>query len=89
VIDFEWALSGAPLADFVPEETWEGQCAGSREWVYAGYEAVRPLEDGHHKKLKVYKLLLALETVVDVARAGDWAAVEGQRRRLAMLMGEL
>jgi aminoglycoside phosphotransferase (APT) family kinase protein len=69
IIDFEWAYSGDPLADLVVDEKWESMCPGSGLHVYMGYDL--KLDANAHIRLKIYKLLAELETLVDALKKGQ------------------
>jgi aminoglycoside phosphotransferase (APT) family kinase protein len=73
IIDIEWALSGDPTWDFLAEDKWEEQCAGSRLAVYAGYRSVRRLDTQHRLKTRLYKAIHALETIAEWPEHRAWA----------------
>jgi aminoglycoside phosphotransferase (APT) family kinase protein len=69
VIDFEWAMGGDPVWDFIQEEKWENQCPSAQDIIMEGYNSVRPLDPRHEAKVHLYKLLMHVETV---AVSNDW-----------------
>ncbi len=73
IIDFEWAYSGDPLADFIVDGEWEKTCPDSRKHVLKGYTSLRPLGKRHEIRLNIYKLLWHLETVMDYKKAKNEA----------------
>ncbi|MFQ3646543.1 MAG: phosphotransferase [Anaerolineae bacterium] len=73
IIDIEWALSGDPTWDFLVEDKWEEQCAGSRALVYEGYRSVRRLDPQHRLKTRLYKAIHALETIAEWPEYRAWA----------------
>jgi aminoglycoside phosphotransferase (APT) family kinase protein len=87
IIDFEWALSGDPTWDFIVEDKWEAFCAGSREPLMAAYTRVRPLDEAHAARLKFYKLLLAIETLVMQHKDGDLVGKQLTLAHIAAVVG--
>jgi aminoglycoside phosphotransferase (APT) family kinase protein len=73
IIDMEWALSGDPTWDFLVEDKWEEQCAGSRALVYEGYRSIRRLDTQHRLKTRLYKAIHALETIAEWPEYRTWA----------------
>ncbi len=67
IIDFEWSLSGDPNYDFKLRDQWESDCPGSRDLIYRGYTAQRPLPDDHELRVTLYSIMMNLDYLVDGA----------------------
>lgn len=89
ILDFEWAFSGDPAWDFVPEDQWELTCPGSREHLSAGYTSVTPLDSTFPRRLTIYKLVSELEFAVDAARQSDRVGARDSLERVRALLGSL
>lgn len=88
VLDFEWALGGDPIHDFNRRVEWDEQCPGSREWVYAGYRALHPVEADHETRVMLYELLWFLDCMVHARDAIESDLMRGRvLDRLAWLEG--
>lgn len=75
VLDFEWALAGDPAYDFDRREQWDEDCPGSRQWVYAGYTSLRPLDADHDTRVTLYEMIWLLDCVVDARDAAEAEAM--------------
>lgn len=89
IIDFEWAYSGDPTADFIVDDKWETMCPGSAACVLAGYTSVRALDPDHARKSMLYKLVLDVETCVDCAREHNVRQLAATRETLAHRLAAL
>jgi aminoglycoside phosphotransferase (APT) family kinase protein len=89
IIDFEWALSGDPAFDCNIDSQLESTCPGSLEPFYGGYETIRPRDEHHARKARVYTLLLHLENVAswDDQPESEW--YRGEQRSLTELLASL
>jgi aminoglycoside phosphotransferase (APT) family kinase protein len=66
ILDFEWSKVGDGSWDFKVDTQWERECPGSRDVVYAGYQAVRPLDEMHPARSTLYRILMLLDDVVEL-----------------------
>lgn len=82
IIDFEWAFSGDPAWDFIAEDEWEVMCPGSRVPIYEGYVEHSPLDETHHRRVSLYKLLSDLEYLVRRIRERAQVQYADTRARL-------
>ncbi len=71
ILDFEWALSGDPVYDFMSADVREEQIPGSEAAFRAGYHSLRSFDLEHERRLALYRLFLRLETAVMHARRGN------------------
>ena len=85
ILDFEWALSGDPSADFVTADVREEMLPGGEAAFVEGYLSTRPLDEWHSRRVEIYRLFLQLETAVMCKRQGDGKGV--QSALASMLLG--
>jgi aminoglycoside phosphotransferase (APT) family kinase protein len=71
IIDFEWALAGDPVWDLAMDDRWEDLCPGSRDYLYAAYREHCPVQEGDAERLRVYKMLKAVEYMCGGGVAAD------------------
>ena len=64
ILDFEWALSGDPASDFVPVDERERVLPGSEPAFVEGYTSVRAFDEGHERRVAIYRLFLWVETIL-------------------------
>ncbi len=71
ILDFEWAISGDPAYDFMIADTREAMLPGSEAAFRDGYLSIRALDEQHSRRAEIYRLFLALETVVMHQKDGN------------------
>ena len=89
ILDFEWALAGDPIMDFMAAPTREAQLPGSEAIFVAGYRSSGPLNAAHDRRLTVYRLFLALETAVTDHRQGNPAGVQPALAEMVQLLEQI
>ena len=57
--------------DFDRREQWDEDCPSSRQWVYAGYTNLRPLDTDHDTRVTLYEMIWLLDCVVDARDAAE------------------
>ncbi len=86
ILDFEWAIAGDPANDLMIGETREAMLPGSETAFVDGYLSVRPLDDQLSRRAEVYRLFLALETIVMRKKDGDSLGVQLAQKDLLDLL---
>lgn len=71
ILDFEWALAGDPAWDMIVDDRWDKYCPGSAAHLMDGYRAHHPAAAGDAERLRVYKLLLYVESITN-GKDTDW-----------------
>ncbi len=91
ILDFEWSKVGDGSWDFKVDKQWENECPGSRAPMYAGYEAVRPLDAHHLHRSILSRILMLLDDVVEQHGVSDRSpqALEMMLAEIATLEGLL
>jgi aminoglycoside phosphotransferase (APT) family kinase protein len=77
IVDFEWALSGDPSADFQVEEQWAQVDPASLAIIYEAYQSIRPLPSDHRERAALYKLLRHLDSAVESKDSPDDQTAQG------------
>jgi aminoglycoside phosphotransferase (APT) family kinase protein len=89
ILDFEWAIAGDPACDLMTAETREAMLPGSEAAFSAGYLSVRSLDEQYTRRAEVYRLFLALETVVMQKRDGNTRGIAPAQKDLLDRLGKI
>jgi aminoglycoside phosphotransferase (APT) family kinase protein len=89
VLDFEWAISGDPVWDFVLLEEWEATAPGSSAAFLGGYMAVRPLDKDHARRLHLYNVLRNLTHLLDAHHQNDPAGIDWYRSHISAALSQV
>ncbi len=82
VIDFEHAKAADPAWDFRIYEQWEDECPGFRAGLYGGYQQIRPFDDHHFLRVRLYWMLKLLDDVDWFAGLNEWDNMKTAQQHL-------
>lgn len=89
ILDFEWALAGDPANDLMIAETRQAMLPGSEAAFVDGYTSVRPLDEQLGRRAEVYRLFLALETIVMHKKDGNTLGVQHAQKNMINLLDQV